>query len=111
MSGFGDKNVFAYNLKNYIDASGSNRHEICKSTGIKYTTMTNWLNKETYPRMDKVELLAKYFNITTDDLVEVNPKKQHNNRDITLIKKYLLLNEKDKEIIYSIILRMLNETL
>lgn len=43
---------------------------MCEALGVKYTTLTDWVNGKTYPRIDKIELMANYFGIKKSDLVE-----------------------------------------
>ena len=37
---------------------------------MKYTTFTDWVKGNAYPRIDKIELMADYFGISKSDLVE-----------------------------------------
>lgn len=76
-SDLGNKEVMAYNIRKYMDRLGKSRNDICKDLGIKYTTFTDWINAKTYPRIDKIEMMANYFNVTKSDLVESEPKKNH----------------------------------
>ncbi len=46
------------------------RSDMCKALGVKYTTFCDWVNAKTYPRIDKIELMANYFGISKSDLVE-----------------------------------------
>ena len=52
------------------------RQEMCDALGVKYTTFTDWINANAYPRIDKVEMMANYFHITKADLVEEPTKKK-----------------------------------
>ena len=61
MSDLGNKQIMAKNIKKYM---------ICNDLSISYTTFADWVNAKTYPRIDKIELLANYFNIEKSDLVE-----------------------------------------
>lgn len=70
MSDLGNKEIFASNLKNYMDIYKKDRNDICKILDIPYTTLSDWLNAKKYPRIDKIELLANYFNIQKSDLIE-----------------------------------------
>ena len=62
--------IFSANLKRYMELSGKSRTDICNALGIKYTTFTDWVNGNKYPRIDKIEMLAKYFGIEKSDLIE-----------------------------------------
>jgi transcriptional regulator with XRE-family HTH domain len=46
------------------------RKEVSDAIGVSYFTFTDWVKGKTYARMDKVERLAKYFNIKISDLIE-----------------------------------------
>ena len=65
-----NKNIFAYNLKRLINKSNKTRKEVCEDLGFNYYTFTDWVNGRKYPRMDKVEALAKYFGVRKSDLIE-----------------------------------------
>ncbi len=49
---------------------GVSRKELADAIGVSYFTLRDWVKGITYPRMDKVEKLAKYFNIKISDLIE-----------------------------------------
>lgn len=65
-----NKNIFADNLRRYMEEAGKTRRDICDALGISYFTVSSWVNGTKYPRMDKVELLAQYFGISKSDLIE-----------------------------------------
>lgn len=46
------------------------RQDMCDALGVKYTTFTDWVKGNSYPRIDKIELMANYFGISKADLVE-----------------------------------------
>ena len=70
MSALGNKQVMASNIRRYMAIMGIDRKEFCQRLGFKYSTVTDWLNAEKYPRIDKIELMANFFNISKADLVE-----------------------------------------
>lgn len=65
-----NKNIFAANLKRYMDISKKSRREVSEALGVSYYTFSDWVNGKKYPRMDKVEMLAEYFGILKSDLIE-----------------------------------------
>lgn len=65
-----NKNIFASNLKKYMEVKGKSRNDISEALGISYFTVSDWVNGKKYPRMDKVEMLANYFGIQKSDLIE-----------------------------------------
>ena len=70
MSDLGNKQIMAKNIKKYMNLHNKTRNDICNDLYISYTTFADWVNAKTYPRIDKIELLANYFNIEKSDLVE-----------------------------------------
>lgn len=70
MSGLGNKEIMAKNIKRLMELKGKDRNDVCNDLGFKYTTFTDWINANTYPRIDKIEMMANYFGVTKADLVE-----------------------------------------
>lgn len=54
------------------------RKELSELFSVPYTTICDWINAKTYPRIDKIELMAKHWNIDKSDLVE--PPKEKKNK-------------------------------
>lgn len=71
-----NKNIFALNLKRYMDLNGKSRKDVSEALGISYYTVTDWVKGKKYPRMDKVEMLAAYFGILKSDLIEDKTKEK-----------------------------------
>ena len=71
----GNKKIMAKNIQYYMDLYNKTRNDICQDLGIKYTTFTDWIKANTYPRIDKIELTANYFNIEKSDLIEEHNKE------------------------------------
>lgn len=72
MNGLGNKEVMSANIKKYMDRNGIDRNKLASDLGQAYTTVSDWVNGKTYPRIDKIEMLADYFHIEKADLVEEN---------------------------------------
>lgn len=70
MSGLDNKEIMSKNLKKYISLTGKERSQIANDLDIPYSTLTDWINGNAYPRIDKVEMLANYFRVMKSDLVE-----------------------------------------
>ena len=91
MSNLGNKEIMAKNIQYYMDKYDKTRQEMCEALGVKYTTFTDWVKGNSYPRIDKIELMANYFGISKADLVE-----DHN--DMQQAKEPYYLNEETREI-------------
>ncbi|WP_057530784.1 XRE family transcriptional regulator, partial [Streptococcus pneumoniae] len=60
----------ADNIKRLLSAKGLNPRQLAIALDFKYTTVNDWVNAKTYPRIDKIEMLANFFNVSKSDLVE-----------------------------------------
>ena len=66
----GNKEIMAKNIKKYMAIKGVNQTEMCNALGFKFMTLSDWLHAKTYPRIDKIEMMANYFGVSKSDLVE-----------------------------------------
>lgn len=66
----GNKEVMAKNISKYMKEKNVDRTRLSNDLKLKYTTVSDWINAKTYPRIDKIELLANYFGVSKADLVE-----------------------------------------
>ena len=66
----GNKETMAANLKYYMRLNGVDRNKLVDDLNLKYMTVSDWINAKTYPRIDKIEMLAHYFGINKYDLIE-----------------------------------------
>lgn len=64
------KEVFAKNLRKYMDASGKTQKELAEIVGVTAPTFNEWIKAKKFPRIDKVQKLADYFGIKKSDLIE-----------------------------------------
>lgn len=64
------KEIFARNLRFYMDRSGKNQKEIAEIAGVSAPSVNDWLQCKKFPRIDRVEKLALYFGILKSDLIE-----------------------------------------
>lgn len=70
MSDLGNKDVMASNLKRLLAYQEKTQKQVCCDLGIKETTFSDWVNAKSYPRIDKIEMLASYFGVMKSDLIE-----------------------------------------
>lgn len=62
--------VFAKNLQYFMELFDLNRADIAELLGISVAAVGNYLNGKQIPRMDKVSILAKRFNVGISSLLE-----------------------------------------
>ncbi len=85
----------ASNIRRHLEKKNMNPKEFSKAMNFKYSTVLDWVNAKTYPRIDKIELMANYFNVEKSDLVEMYSPKIISATEIN--NKVALLDKKLKE--------------
>ena len=86
------KEVFARNLRCYMESRGKNQKELAEIVGVSAPTMNDWLKGKKYPRIDKIEILANYFGILKSDLIE-DKKEQPTEYDGLSEKRKAFINK------------------
>lgn len=86
MSNLGNKQIMAKNILFYMDKYNKTRNDMCEALSVKYTTFTDWVKGNSYPRIDKIELMANYFGISKADLVEEHSTSTASTKKGTTIK-------------------------
>lgn len=79
------KEVFAKNLRYYMESRGKSQKELAEIVGVSAPTVNEWLKAKKYPRIDKIEILANYFGILKSDLIEdksIEHKEMQKKNDI-----------------------------
>ena len=77
MSSEWSKEVFAKNLRWYMEKAEKNQKEMAEIVGVSAPTFNEWLKGKKYPRIDKIEKLAQYFGILKSDLIEDKKEEQN----------------------------------
>lgn len=98
------KDVFAKNLKYYMEREGKNQKEMAAIVGVSAPTFNEWLKAKKYPRIDKIERLAKYFGILKSDLIEDKQEMQKNNDVIVDIIARLRSDENFLSVVESLLM-------
>ena len=87
-------------LKSKIDESFETRADFAKAIGVPYSTLTEWINGRAYPRIDKIEIMARYFGIEKSDLVERQPDASTG--DLDLFARVRKLSPEQKKVLVRI---------
>lgn len=66
----GNKRIFAENLNYYLEKTGILKKEIASKIAVNPCTISDWCACRSYPRMDKIEAMAKIFECEMSDLVD-----------------------------------------
>ncbi|EHE93766.1 MAG: transcriptional regulator [Lactococcus cremoris] len=86
-SSLGNKEVMAENLKRYMDMYGEDRKTIAEIAGVSYFTVRDWLVAKNYPRIDKIEILARHWKISKADLVEPLENREEKPQKVDFVKE------------------------
>ena len=77
----GNKEIMAENIQYYLAKNAKAPIDMVRDLEFKQTTVYDWINARTYPRIDKIEMMANYFGIDKSDLVEKrNTNEMHSNK-------------------------------
>lgn len=85
------KEIFARNLKKYMDRAGKSQKDMAEVVGVSPATFSDYINAKKYPRIDKIDIMADYFGILKSDLIEEKMTEE---------------KEEDNELLAGIIVRM-----
>lgn len=66
----GNKEKMAANIRRLLEKRGMTQTELADAIGVPPTTVFNWCQAATYPRIDKIEMMANFFGCSKVDLVE-----------------------------------------
>lgn len=62
--------IFSENLRYYMQLYGKTQINIVNDLGFNKSAVSTWVNGTRLPRMDKVDILARYFGVKRSDLVD-----------------------------------------
>lgn len=94
-----NKDVLSKNLKKYISKSGKDRSKIAEEMDLSYSTLTDWVNGKKYPRINNIEKLADYFEVSKSDLIEDFEEKRKDNDALATIIVKLRMNKELLEVV------------
>ena len=97
------KEIFAKNLKKFVAVSGKDRKEIARALGVPYSTLTDWINGNKYPRIDNIDKMAAYFGVSKSDLIEDFRQKQKDNDMLADIIVKIRMNKDTMEVVNKVI--------
>lgn len=62
--------ILAKNLKNLLTLKNKTQANVIKELDLPEATVRSWFNGEKYPRLDKIQMLADYFNVPRSTITE-----------------------------------------
>lgn len=59
-----NKEVMAKNIQRLMDYNHVKAVDVCNAIDCKANTFSDWIHAKSYPRIDKIEKMAQYFNVS-----------------------------------------------
>lgn len=87
--------AFAKNINYYLETNNKTRSELANDLDIAKTIVSSLCNRVNFPRIDKIMLLSKYFNV---NYIDFFTEKRH---DEIILKITNMLDKEYKEILLS----------
>lgn len=98
-----NKDILSKNLKKYIAKSGKDRMQIAEELELSYSTLTDWVNGKKYPRINNIEKLAIYFNVSKSELIEDFEEIKKDNDALSTIIVKLRVNKELLEVVEKLV--------
>jgi len=64
------KEIVAKNLQILLDRNGKTQVDIIRDCGLRQSSVSDYLTAKKYPRPDKMQILADYFNVLKSQITE-----------------------------------------
>lgn len=80
---------FTKALNYYMSIKGKKQQDLIHDLRLSSATVSQWVNGKAFPRMDRVEMLATYFNISTTDLLTDPTEKRSTEITPIMVAKLL----------------------
>lgn len=100
MSSLGNKKIMSQNISRLMKSKGVTRNKMSDDLAISYTTLTDWIKGNTYPRIDKIEMMSKYFGVPKSTLIESENSLNISDK-VNAILANLSINRQKKVLAYS----------
>lgn len=69
------RQIFAHNLNELMEMKNKKPADVVRELDINESTFRSWYSGEKYPRIDKQQMLADYFNVKRSRLTEAQGSK------------------------------------
>lgn len=70
-----ERRILSRNLRKFMEVQNVDRNKLCEVLDVSYTSVTEWIHGETYPRADKITKLANFFGVPKSALVDDQDNK------------------------------------
>ena len=99
MGALEQKRIFSYNLKYYMARDDISIRDLSAAINIPYTTIMSWLRTDGYPRVEKIERLSEYFDISKSDLTESKVRSPLPKESKSLAEKTFEISQSHRDLV------------
>lgn len=108
---------FGEKIKSLREKRNLTRSRLAEALGIKYSTLSNYENGVRQPDFDTLKLIARFFSVSTDYLLEETNNDNYSNRNTSytlteddeirlLIDESRHISKEDLQIVINLLQRM-----
>lgn len=91
------KQVFAQNLKRYLEIRGLTQLELAEHMGCSSSTVSDWCNGKKYPRVDKMQRISDFLGIRMSELTSSPEEIGYNDFSYALFHESKELTPENQE--------------
>ncbi len=115
MGNINNKAVFADNLIFFLDARNVIQKELACAVGVSSGTVSDWLSCRSFPRFNKIQLIADFLKIEVSDLIEdrTDRARKHlpaaayySKEDIELFLRITKLSPQSKNLVKELVYKL-----
>ena len=81
------RKIMANNINKFLKLAGKTKADLSRDLGVPYSTVRDWCTGTSYPRIDALDALVKYFNISRPMLTEVDHERFRLIKQQNLLKR------------------------
>lgn len=92
--------LFKTQIKEIMQHKGLKQADLCRKTGISTALMSKYISGKTSPSLDNAEAIANALQVTLDELVGRDDKKDLTEQESNLLTMFRELGEADQQEIF-----------
>ncbi|TDM48257.1 XRE family transcriptional regulator [Macrococcoides goetzii] len=70
------REILSKNLQELMHKRGIDQLDLAKEIGVSQSSISQWIKGNKYPRIDKIQLLADFFNVPKSRITEEYPQPE-----------------------------------
>lgn len=78
--------IIANNISDLLDRSGKTQLDLAEFMNVSQATVSNWCKGAKLPRMDKIDRICEFFNVSRSDLMEDGSRTQSKTPEPTSVR-------------------------